>query len=80
VTGADIHVCTGDELLAYAAALHSVHIGAFRSPPWNEDEEKAAKFLGRLVSDVRRPGFTAAIALQDADVVGFTAAWTTHAR
>ncbi|MFI9542452.1 GNAT family N-acetyltransferase [Streptomyces sp. NPDC052016] len=75
----DIRVLRGRELLKHSEALHAVYVGAFCAPPWNEDQEKAVEFVGRLVSDVERPGFTAALAFAGADVMGFTTAWTTVA-
>ncbi|MGO4421861.1 GNAT family N-acetyltransferase [Streptomyces sp. MCAF7] len=75
----DIRLFTGQDLLTHAAALHSVYLDAFCAPPWNEGEEKAAEFVGRLAGDVQRPGFTAALALASSDVVGFATAWTTCA-
>ncbi|WP_266395308.1 GNAT family N-acetyltransferase [Streptomyces canus] len=73
----DIRLFTDADLLKHTAALHSVYADAFRTSPWNEDEEKAIEFVGRLARDVRRPGFTAALAFAGADVVGFATAWTT---
>ncbi|MGW6271725.1 GNAT family N-acetyltransferase [Streptomyces sp. NPDC055060] len=67
----------GEQLLAHTAALRTVYAEAFRVPPWHEDEERVAAFLVRLRDDVRRPGFTAAIALEGADVTGFATGWTT---
>ncbi|WP_413252805.1 hypothetical protein [Streptomyces brevispora] len=62
----------GDPTL-YGPALRGVYTEAFREPPRREGEESATAFLGGgLADDVRRPGFTAAIALRGADVVGFT--------
>jgi GNAT superfamily N-acetyltransferase len=75
----DIRILRGEEALVHGGTLRSVYADAFCAPPWNEDQEKATEFLGRLVTDVRRPGFTAAIALQETDIVGFTTAWTTQA-
>ncbi|MEU0060857.1 GNAT family N-acetyltransferase, partial [Streptomyces sp. NPDC006334] len=51
---------------------------------WHQHEDiiehLTALFLGcRLVDNVRRPGFTAALALDEANVVGFATAWTTPA-
>ncbi|MEH0430326.1 GNAT family N-acetyltransferase [Streptomyces stelliscabiei] len=74
-----IRIFSGPELRAYSNDLHSVYVEAFCAPPWNEDEERAVEFLGRLVKSVRRPGFTAAVAFAEADVVGFATAWTTLA-
>ncbi|MEU5765426.1 GNAT family N-acetyltransferase [Streptomyces asoensis] len=74
-----IRIFRGPELRAYSDDLHSVYVEAFCAPPWNEGEEKAVEFVGRLVDSVRRPGFTAAIGFAEADVVGFATAWTTLA-
>ncbi|MFF4398539.1 GNAT family N-acetyltransferase [Streptomyces sp. NPDC001480] len=75
----DIRVFRGKDLLEHTEALRSVYLEGFCAPPWNEDEEQAVEFVGRLVDNVRRPGFTAALAFAGADVVGFTTAWTTAA-
>ncbi|QNP74903.1 GNAT family N-acetyltransferase [Streptomyces roseirectus] len=75
-----IRLFTGPQLLAHADALRSVYVDAFCAPPWDEDEEKSAEFVGRLAADVERPGFTAAAAFTGSgDVVGFSTAWTTTA-
>ncbi|MEU4086251.1 GNAT family N-acetyltransferase [Streptomyces aureus] len=73
----DIRVFKGVDLLDHATALRSVYVDAFCAPPWNEDAEKAAEFAGRLPMNVRRPGFTATLAFEEAQVVGFATAWTT---
>ncbi|MFC8345105.1 GNAT family N-acetyltransferase [Streptomyces sp. NPDC057280] len=75
----DIRVFRGKDLLKHADALHSVYVEAFCAPPWNEDEERAVEFVGRLVDNVRRPGFTAALAFAGTEVAGFATAWTTAA-
>lgn len=72
-----VRVLQGRDVLAHADALRSVYADAFAAPPWNEDEERAAEFAGRLTHDVRRPGFTAALAFAGRDVVGFATGWTT---
>lgn len=72
-----IRVLTGAELLVHSAGVGSVYADAFRAPPWDEDEEKAAEFVARLPVNVRRPGFTATLAVRDDEVVGFATAWTT---
>ncbi|MDX3576756.1 GNAT family N-acetyltransferase [Streptomyces sp. FL07-04A] len=72
-----IRVFKGTELSAHSNALHAVYVEAFCAPPWNEDEERAIEFVGRLVNDVRRPGFTAALAFAGQDLLGFATAWTT---
>ncbi|MEU3738027.1 GNAT family N-acetyltransferase [Streptomyces sp. NPDC032198] len=74
---AEVRLLRGDQLLAHGAALRTVYAEAFRVPPWHEDEERVAEFMVRLGDDIRRPGFTSAIALEGADVVGFTTGWTT---
>ncbi|MEU3345321.1 GNAT family N-acetyltransferase [Streptomyces sp. NPDC006700] len=75
---ADIRFFTGGgDLLAHTSALRSVCADAFCAPPWYEDEEKAAEFAARLPVNVRRPGFTAALAFAGREVVGFGTAWTT---
>ncbi|OIK02537.1 GNAT family N-acetyltransferase [Streptomyces sp. MUSC 14] len=73
----DIRVFHGEDLLSHSDALRSVYLDAFCAPPWNEDEKQATEFVGRLVQDVKRPGFTAALAVTGLDVVGFTIAWST---
>ncbi|MER7403695.1 GNAT family N-acetyltransferase [Streptomyces sp. NPDC000070] len=73
----DIRVVRGEELLAHTRGLYSVYLDAFCAPPWNEEPEKAVEFAGQLPAEVRRPGFTAALALRGGEVVGFATAWTT---
>ncbi|MDN0200668.1 GNAT family N-acetyltransferase [Streptomyces sp. S.PNR 29] len=75
--GTDIRVFQGEDLLTHTDALYSVYVDAFSAPPWNADAEMAAEFADRLPVDVRRPGFRAATAVQDGQVVGFATAWTT---
>ncbi|WP_224301304.1 GNAT family N-acetyltransferase [Streptomyces olivaceus] len=75
----DIRVCTDAELVARTDALRSVYVDAFCAPPWNEDEERATEFVGRLPANAGRPGFTAAITVRDGDVIGFATAWITPA-
>ncbi|MGW0533330.1 GNAT family N-acetyltransferase [Streptomyces sp. NPDC003032] len=79
LTHSDIRLFTGEDLLTHAATLHSVYADAFCAPPWNEDEEQAVEFVGRLAVNVHRPGFTAALALTGSEVAGFATAWTTRA-
>ncbi|KUO10228.1 GNAT family N-acetyltransferase [Streptomyces sp. DSM 15324] len=75
-----IRIVKDAALLTHTAALHSVYVDAFCAPPWNEDEEKAVEFVGRLPVNVRRPGFTAALAFAGPDdLIGFATAWTTLA-
>ncbi|KMS76429.1 acetyltransferase [Streptomyces viridochromogenes] len=75
----DIRVFKGPELLAHTTDLYSVYVDAFCAPPWNEDTERAADFTDRLPRDVRRPGFTAVIAVEGGVMLGFATAWTTLA-
>ncbi|MDN3261281.1 GNAT family N-acetyltransferase [Streptomyces sp. CSDS2] len=75
----DIRVVAPDTLLEHGAALRSVYADAFCAPPWNEDGERADAFVARLGSDVRRPGFTAALAFAGRNLVGFATAWDTPA-
>ncbi|MFD5054133.1 GNAT family N-acetyltransferase [Streptomyces tendae] len=75
----DIRVRTDAELLAHTDALRSVYADAFCAPPWNEDEERATEFVDRLPANTGRPGFTAATAVRDGDVIGFATAWITPA-
>ncbi|MFD3314613.1 GNAT family N-acetyltransferase [Streptomyces sp. NPDC058694] len=72
-----IRILKGADLLTHTAALRSVYVDAFCAPPWNEDEEKAVEFVGRLPVNVGRPGFTAALAFSGQEVTGFATAWTT---
>ncbi|MEW2134331.1 GNAT family N-acetyltransferase [Streptomyces sp. NPDC005435] len=72
-----IQVCGGSELPARSAELRSVYADAFGAAPWGEDEAQADAFVARLVTNVERPGFTAALALEGRRVIGFATAWTT---
>ncbi|WBB58146.1 GNAT family N-acetyltransferase [Streptomyces sp. WMMC500] len=74
-----IRVLDGAALLAHTDALRSVYADAFCAPPWNEDESKAEEFAAALPAHARRPGFTAATAVRDDCLVGFTTAWPTLA-
>ncbi|MFC8513879.1 GNAT family N-acetyltransferase [Streptomyces sp. NPDC057257] len=75
----DIRVFKDAGLLAHAEDLHSVYVDAFCAPPWDEDEEQAVEFVGRLRVNVGRPGFAAATAVQDGEMLGFAIAFTTLA-
>ncbi|MGV9230377.1 GNAT family N-acetyltransferase [Streptomyces nigra] len=75
----NIRVFKGDDLLVHTTALRSVYVDAFCAPPWNEDDEKTEEFVSRLPLNVRRPGFTAALAFAGSEVTGFATAWTTVA-
>ncbi|MFZ4239785.1 GNAT family N-acetyltransferase [Streptomyces murinus] len=73
----DIRPAAPDDLRSHGADLRSVYADAFCAPPWNEDGGRADAFVARLGSDVRRPGFTAALAFHGEEVVGFATAWVT---
>ncbi|MET8717309.1 GNAT family N-acetyltransferase [Streptomyces sp. NPDC004735] len=75
----DIQIFEAGGIRAHAVALHDVYVDAFCAPPWNEDEKKAMEFLGRLPTNAQRPGFTAALAFEGQDLLGFATAWTTLA-
>ncbi|MEU6346798.1 GNAT family N-acetyltransferase [Streptomyces sp. NPDC046977] len=75
----NVRVVSADELLGHAPALRTAYREAFSSPPWNEGEEEADGFLDRLARDIARPGFTAALAHDGREVLGFATAWTTPA-
>ncbi|MFG2817005.1 GNAT family N-acetyltransferase [Streptomyces sp. NPDC048410] len=72
-----IRVYAGAELLGRGPALRSAYLDAFGAPPWYEGEAEADAFAARLVTNVERPGFVAAVAGED--VTGFATAWTTPA-
>ncbi|WP_367047324.1 GNAT family N-acetyltransferase [Streptomyces sp. Je 1-332] len=74
-----VRVLSGAQLLAYVDDLRGVYAEVFGAAPWYEDEERVAQFLVRLGDDARRPGFTAAVALEGARITGFTTGWTTPA-
>ncbi|MEU6285825.1 GNAT family N-acetyltransferase [Streptomyces sp. NPDC047028] len=76
---AHIRVFPGEDLSPHSAALHSVYSMPSAPHPGTRTQGKATACLGRLEEDVKRPGFTAAVALEGPDVVGFTTAWTTMA-
>ncbi|MFJ3904813.1 GNAT family N-acetyltransferase [Streptomyces sp. NPDC090025] len=78
-----VRTVSGEELLGYGDGLRAVYADAFGGPPWNEGPDGADAYLERLADDVRRPGFSAAVALDgegdvgDVGVVGWATAWTT---
>ncbi|MEU1619503.1 GNAT family N-acetyltransferase [Streptomyces sp. NPDC005722] len=73
----DIRLVTTDRLLAHAPALRTAYREAFSAPPWNEGETETNRYLDRLARDVTRPGFTAAVACEGDNLLGFATAWTT---
>ncbi|MER8029971.1 GNAT family N-acetyltransferase [Streptomyces bauhiniae] len=73
----NIKVYAGAALLARGDALRSAYLDAFSAPPWEEGEAEANAFAARLVTNVGRPGFVAAVAVEDERVTGFATAWTT---
>ncbi|RMB80538.1 GNAT family N-acetyltransferase [Streptomyces shenzhenensis] len=74
-----VRLFRGQDLRAHFPDLRSVYVDAFCAPPWHEGEEQAVEFVGRLSDNVRRPGFTAAVAFEGSQVVGFAIGWTTLA-
>ncbi|MBB4919779.1 GNAT family N-acetyltransferase [Streptosporangium saharense] len=68
---------TGQEILARVPDLVKIYRAAFGGPPWHEDEHAADAFAERLTTDARRPGFTAVLADDNGDPVGFGTAWHT---
>lgn len=74
---AAVRAVPGQRLLSYADGVWDVYRDAFGRPPWNEAASRADAYLDRLASDVGRPGFTAAIAVDGNTVCGWATAWTT---
>ncbi|MCS0604229.1 GNAT family N-acetyltransferase [Streptomyces sp. LP11] len=77
MTAPEVHVVGGAGLEAHADALRAVYAEAFCAPPWDEDPARAEEFAGRLPASVRCPGFRAAVAVRDGEVLGFATARTT---
>ncbi|MFD5697267.1 GNAT family N-acetyltransferase [Streptomyces lasiicapitis] len=71
-----VHGLPGPGLLAHRDGIRAVYAAAFAEPPWNADPGEADVYLARLTDDVRRPGFTGAVALDGEKVLGFATAWT----
>ncbi|MEU3460707.1 GNAT family N-acetyltransferase [Streptomyces sp. NPDC006733] len=65
------------DVLEHADALQRLYTAVFSAPPWNEDEQDAARFRARLAADALRPGFVAALAWDGSVLAGFATAWTT---
>ncbi|WP_406504967.1 GNAT family N-acetyltransferase [Streptomyces sp. NBC_00212] len=63
--------------MSYGEGVRAVYAGAFGAAPWNEAPNRADAYMDRLGSDVTRPGFTAAVALEGEEVLGWATAWTT---
>ncbi|WP_419996962.1 GNAT family N-acetyltransferase [Streptomyces boninensis] len=74
-----VQLVSGQRLLSHLDGVRAVYTDAFCAPPWNEDAGQADIYLQRLVSDVDRDGFTAALALDGDTVLGWATAWTTPA-
>lgn len=74
-----VRPASGSFLLSYAAGVRAVYADAFGTPPWTEGPEQARAYVERLAEDVDRPGFTAALALEEGLVLGWATAWTTPA-
>lgn len=76
-TRVNLERLTGQEILAHVPDLVKVYRAAFGGPPWHEDESAADAFAERLATDAHRPGFTAVLAGDNGDPVGFGTAWRT---
>ncbi|WP_407555254.1 GNAT family N-acetyltransferase [Streptomyces sp. Pv4-95] len=74
-----VRAVSGRQLESYADGIRTVYADAFGGPPWAEGPTPADGYLLRLADDVRRPGFRAALALDEGTVLGFATAWTTPA-
>ncbi|MEU0374403.1 hypothetical protein ABZ070_29935 [Streptomyces sp. NPDC006283] len=74
-----VRIIRDEQLLSYAAGIRAVYVSAFTTPPWDEEESVADAYLERVVEDLTRPGFAAALALDGATVQGFCTAWRTPA-
>ncbi|MFJ8859739.1 GNAT family N-acetyltransferase [Streptomyces sp. NPDC102451] len=72
-----VRLVEGTSLPAYADGIRQVYADVFSAPPWNEDPSAGAQYVERLAADAVRPGFTAALALDEGTVSGFATAWTT---
>ncbi|MFC8224452.1 GNAT family N-acetyltransferase [Streptomyces sp. NPDC057287] len=72
-----VRLVEGGSLPEYADGIRQVYAEVFSAPPWNEDPSGGARYVERLASDAGRPGFTAALALDEGAVSGFATAWTT---
>ncbi|MGW4392988.1 N-acetyltransferase family protein [Streptomyces sp. NPDC004685] len=72
-----VRPAAGTLLPDFAEAIRRVYVEAFSAPPWKEDEANADQYLQRLASDVARPGFTAALAMEGGTLLGFATGWTT---
>ncbi|MEW1633632.1 GNAT family N-acetyltransferase [Streptomyces sp. NPDC093801] len=65
------------EVLGYIGGVREVYAEAYGAPPWEEDPGRSDVYVRRLADDVKRPGFTAALALDGDVVLGYATAWTT---
>ncbi|RSS58286.1 GNAT family N-acetyltransferase, partial [Streptomyces sp. WAC06614] len=73
----DVLRLPASELLGHTAGVREVYAGTYGAPPWAEDPGRADDYVRRLADDVKRPGFTAALALDGDLVLGYATAWTT---
>lgn len=71
-----VQVVPGSRLAVYAEGIRAVYADAFGEPPWEEAPALADAYLVRLTDDARRPGFRAALALDEGAVAGpCSASW-----
>ncbi|MFI2211066.1 GNAT family N-acetyltransferase [Streptomyces sp. NPDC020141] len=75
--GTEVRRVPDGGVLAHREGIRRVYARTFTAPPWAEDEQAADRFLERLAQDAERPGFTAALALDAGEPVGFATAWRT---
>ncbi|MEV6122859.1 GNAT family N-acetyltransferase [Streptomyces sp. NPDC052077] len=66
----------GAELLRRGVEVADLYAEVFTASAWRGDSS-AASFIARLSGDVARPGFVAALAFDEGEVVGFATGWTT---
>ncbi|WP_158574078.1 N-acetyltransferase [Streptomyces triticagri] len=67
-------ICYGPTVLDLAEELVDAYAEVFSAPPWNEGEEGAERFHGRLRSAADRPGFRAVLAQSPQGIDGFAIA------
>ncbi|MBZ6229906.1 GNAT family N-acetyltransferase [Streptomyces olivaceus] len=72
-----VRLVPGQRLRPYRDGIRGVYADTFGAPPWNEGPERADAYLDRLDTDINRPGFTAALALDGDAVIGWATAWNT---
>lgn len=72
-----VRTVPGQGLEAYRDGIRAVYAETFAAPPRNEGPERVDAHVDRLDADVRRPGFTAGVALDEHTVLGWATAWST---